>query len=55
MKEVIQPQLDEQLRQKIITESFSSWLKQQIASIKIVSQINADVNVRLPQELLEQA
>ncbi|MEJ6484844.1 peptidylprolyl isomerase [Nostoc punctiforme UO1] len=55
VEEVIQPQLDEKLRQKIITESFSSWLKQQIASVKIVAQINADVNVRSPQGLLEQA
>ncbi|AVH69906.1 peptidylprolyl isomerase [Nostoc sp. 'Lobaria pulmonaria (5183) cyanobiont'] len=42
VEEVIQPQLDEQLRQKIITESFSDWLKQQITAMKIVTQIDSD-------------
>ncbi len=35
VEEVIQPQLDKQLRQKIITESFSDWLKQQFSAMKI--------------------
>ena len=42
VEEIIQPQLDEQLRQKIITESFSDWLKQQITAMKIVTQIDSD-------------
>jgi parvulin-like peptidyl-prolyl isomerase len=42
VEEIIQPQLDEQLRQKIITESFSDWLKQQINAMKIVIQIDSD-------------
>ncbi|MEH2285548.1 MAG: peptidylprolyl isomerase [Nostoc sp.] len=42
VEEVIQPQLDEQLRQKIITESFSDWLKQQVNAMKIVTQIDSD-------------
>ncbi|MDZ8260550.1 peptidylprolyl isomerase [Nostoc sp. ChiQUE01b] len=42
VEEVIQPQLDEQLRQKIITESFADWLKQQINAMKIVTQIDSD-------------
>jgi parvulin-like peptidyl-prolyl isomerase len=55
VEEVIQPQLDEQLRQKIIAESFSSWLEQQINSVKFVTNIDSDLNLRSPQELLEQA
>ncbi|MCC5615165.1 peptidylprolyl isomerase [Nostoc sp. CHAB 5836] len=42
VEDIIQPQLDEQLRQKIITESFSDWLKQQINAMKIVIQIDSD-------------
>ncbi|MBW4424103.1 MAG: peptidylprolyl isomerase [Nostoc desertorum CM1-VF14] len=52
VEEVIQPQLDEQLRQKIIAESFSDWLKQQINAIKIITQIDSDSNVRSQEELL---
>ncbi|WP_442940717.1 hypothetical protein [Nostoc sp.] len=42
VEEVIQPQLDEQLRQKIITESCADWLKQQINAMKIVTHIDSD-------------
>ncbi|MBN3922251.1 peptidylprolyl isomerase [Nostoc sp. NMS4] len=42
VEELIQPQLDEQLRQTIIQESFSDWLKQQVSTIKIVTQIDSD-------------
>jgi predicted glycosyl hydrolase (DUF1957 family) len=52
VEEVIQPQLDEQLRQKIIAESFSDWLKQQINAMKIITQIDSDSNVRSQEELL---
>ncbi|MEH1830600.1 MAG: peptidylprolyl isomerase [Nostoc sp.] len=50
VEEVIQPQLNEQLRQKIITELFSDWLKQQINAMKIVTQIDSDANVRSQQK-----
>ncbi|MCC5629415.1 peptidylprolyl isomerase [Nostoc sphaeroides CHAB 2801] len=53
VEEIIQPQLDEQLRQKIITESFSNWLKQQINAMRIVTQIDSDANVRSHEELLD--
>ncbi|WP_442936181.1 peptidylprolyl isomerase [Nostoc sp.] len=46
VEEVIQPQLDEQLYQKIITESFSDWLKSQINAMKIVTRIDSDANMR---------
>ncbi|MBD2532175.1 peptidylprolyl isomerase [Nostoc flagelliforme FACHB-838] len=50
VEEVIQPQLDEQLRQKIITESFSDWLKQEINTMKIVVQLDSD---EAQEELLD--
>ena len=35
VEEIIQPELNEQLRQKIITDSFAIWIKQQMAQIEI--------------------
>ncbi|MDZ8187268.1 MAG: peptidylprolyl isomerase [Nostoc sp. ChiSLP02] len=54
VEEVIQPQLDEQLRQKIITELFSDWLKQQVNAIEIFIEIDSDANLR-SQEVLVHA
>ncbi|MCW5315412.1 peptidylprolyl isomerase [Nostoc sp. KVJ3] len=54
VEEVIEPQLDEQLRQQIITESFSDWLRQQINAMRIVTHIDSGTNVRSQEELLEQ-
>ncbi|MGJ5628338.1 peptidylprolyl isomerase [Nostoc sp. CALU 1950] len=54
VEEVIQPKLDEQLRQKIITESFAGWLKQQINAMRIVTRLDSDANMRSQEELLEQ-
>ncbi|MBD2605826.1 peptidylprolyl isomerase [Scytonema hofmannii FACHB-248] len=53
IEEIIQPQLDEQLRQQIITELFSAWLKQQFESLEIVTQLDSDSNLQLPNELLK--
>jgi parvulin-like peptidyl-prolyl isomerase len=39
VEEIIQPQLDEQLRVKILGDLFTNWLKQQIAELKIVIQM----------------
>lgn len=52
VEEVIQPQLDEQLRQKIITELFADWLKQQINAMKIVTQIDSDGSPKEPLDML---
>ncbi len=46
VEEIIQPQLDEQLREKIISELFSLWLKQQIECLEIVTQLNSDENLQ---------
>ncbi|WP_414530922.1 peptidylprolyl isomerase [Nodularia chucula] len=54
VEEISQPQLDEQLREKIITELFSDWLKQQIGSVKIVTELDVD-DLQPQKELLKQA
>ncbi|BAZ15618.1 hypothetical protein NIES4071_74900 [Calothrix sp. NIES-4071] len=56
VEEIIQPQLDDQLREQIITESFSEWLKQQIQAANIViTPFNTSANDSVPEELLKQA
>jgi parvulin-like peptidyl-prolyl isomerase len=50
VEEIIQPELDEELRQKIITELFSDWLKQHIEKMEIITQLNSDTNFQ-PSEL----
>ena len=41
VEEIIQPELDEQLRQKIITELFSYWLEQEIKCRQIITQLDS--------------
>ena len=55
VEEIIQPQLDEELRQKIVADLFDAWLKQQIASMEIVSQLESDANFQTSESLLKQA
>ncbi|MBW4569280.1 MAG: peptidylprolyl isomerase [Tolypothrix carrinoi HA7290-LM1] len=55
VEEVIQPQLDEQLREKIISELFSEWLKQQIQVLEIVTKLDSDGNLQPESEVLKQA
>lgn len=54
VEEIIQPQLDEQLREKIITELFSDWLKQQIEYLEIVPQLDVDTNLQPQEKVLQQ-
>jgi parvulin-like peptidyl-prolyl isomerase len=42
VEEIIQPQLDEHLREKIITDLFSDWLHQQIAVMPIINRLGSD-------------
>ncbi|WP_353931909.1 peptidylprolyl isomerase [Okeanomitos corallinicola TIOX110] len=54
VEEVIQPQLDKQLREKIINELFAEWLKKEVDFLNIATQL--DVEAIQPQdELLSQA
>ncbi len=46
VEEIIQPKLDEQLRQAIITNLFIAWLKQQLEKIEIMTQLNLDANLQ---------
>ncbi len=54
VEEIFQPQLDEQLRQKIITELFSEWLDKQIKSTEIVTQLDSDI-LQPEKELVNQS
>ncbi|MBF2065158.1 MAG: peptidylprolyl isomerase [Calothrix sp. C42_A2020_038] len=42
VEEIIKSQLDEQLREKIISELFEQWLKQQIDCLEIVTKLDYD-------------
>lgn len=53
VEEISQPQLDESLREKIITELFTDWLKQQIECMEIITQLDSDT-VQPQKELLKQ-
>ncbi len=55
LEEIIQPKLDEELRQKIITDLFSAWLKQEIKKMEIVTQLDLNANFTASEELLKQA
>jgi len=52
VEEIIKLQLDEQLRDKIITQLFTDWLQQRIAGISIVNQLGPDENLPLQKKLL---
>lgn len=41
VEEIIQPQLDEQLRSKIIVDLFSKWTKQQIEQVEVVKNLDS--------------
>lgn len=55
VEEIIQPQLDEQMRFQIQQELFSGWLKQQIDQLEIMLQLGSDRNLQLSQEPLPSA
>ncbi|MBN3905971.1 MAG: peptidylprolyl isomerase [Nostoc sp. NMS1] len=55
VEEIIQPQLNEQLRQQIITELFSYWLKQQLEFMTIIIQLDSDANLQPQEEFLQKA
>lgn len=40
VEEIIQPQLDNELRQTIITDLFNGWLKQQVEKTQIITQLD---------------
>ncbi|NMG09332.1 peptidylprolyl isomerase [Brasilonema sp. UFV-L1] len=40
VEEIVQPELDDKLRNKIIADYFSQWLKQQIEQMEIISDLS---------------
>ncbi|MDZ8054852.1 MAG: peptidylprolyl isomerase [Aulosira sp. ZfuVER01] len=55
VEEIIQPELDEQLREKIISELFADWLKQQVEGMGMLMQLYLDTNLQPQKQLLQQA
>ncbi len=56
VEEIIQPELNEQLREQIVTDLFNSWLKQQILQMQINTQLeNSSLNTQLSQDIAKQA
>ncbi|MEO1372797.1 MAG: peptidylprolyl isomerase [Cyanobacteria bacterium J06635_10] len=56
VEEIIQPELDEQLREQIITDLFNGWLKQQIIHMPINADLeDKSVNTQITEDILKQA
>ncbi|PIG94024.1 peptidylprolyl isomerase [Gloeocapsopsis sp. IPPAS B-1203] len=45
VEEIIQPQLDNDLRYQILSDLFAEWLKQQIANVEVKIQLESAVSV----------
>ncbi|MGB6295829.1 MAG: peptidylprolyl isomerase, partial [Rivularia sp. (in: cyanobacteria)] len=54
LEEIIQSELNDQLRETIISELFASWLNEQIMFSDINIQLDAD-DVKSEDDLLKQA
>jgi parvulin-like peptidyl-prolyl isomerase len=55
VEEIIQPQLDEELREKIINELFTDWLKLQVERTEIITQLEGDSTLQAQDEIRKQA
>ena len=56
VEEIIQPELNEQLREQIITDLFNSWLQQEIQQMEINAQLEEKpVKDQLAEDILKQA
>ncbi|WP_208346155.1 peptidylprolyl isomerase, partial [Aetokthonos hydrillicola] len=47
VEEIIKPELNDQLRGKILGNLFTDWLNQQIAEMEVIAQINLDNSFKL--------
>jgi parvulin-like peptidyl-prolyl isomerase len=47
VEEIIQPNLDEQLRSQILGDLFTAWLKQQIAELEIITKLEDDHSLNI--------
>ena len=56
VEEILQPELNEQLREQIISDLFNGWLKQEIQHLLINAQLeDISVNTSLSKEIAKQA
>ncbi len=55
VEEIIRPELDQQLRLKIMSDFFSTWLKEQMAQIEVIPHFESDSYSPPVQELLKLA
>jgi parvulin-like peptidyl-prolyl isomerase len=53
VEEIIQPQLNEQLRLKIMGEFFTNWLNQQLTDFEIVAKLSENTNSQTTQDILQ--
>lgn len=53
VEELIQPELDEKLREEIISELFTSWLKKEVEFSNIAAELDAD-SIKPEDEVLNQ-
>ncbi|MEO0970408.1 MAG: peptidylprolyl isomerase [Cyanobacteria bacterium J06639_18] len=44
VEEIIQPKLDDKLRQQIIADLFNNWRKQKVAEMQIITQFYSNTN-----------
>jgi hypothetical protein len=55
VEEIIKPQLNEQMRLQILGELFTNWLTQQVNTLEIVAQLEADKNYQSSPQILSEA
>ncbi|MBD2292458.1 peptidylprolyl isomerase [Anabaena sphaerica FACHB-251] len=55
VEEIIKPQLNEQMRLKIMGELFTNWLNQQVNTLEIVAQLEEDKNYQSSPQILSEA
>lgn len=52
VEEIIKPELDNQIRLKIMGDFFADWLKQQVADVETVAQLDLDANSQASRAIL---
>jgi parvulin-like peptidyl-prolyl isomerase len=55
VEEILQPELNEELRSKIQQEIFSAWLKQEVEAMEIIPQLDTETSSQKPEELSKPA
>ncbi|MBD2443303.1 peptidylprolyl isomerase [Dolichospermum sp. FACHB-1091] len=56
VEEIIEPELNEQIREKILGDLFTNWLKEQVNKLEIIAKLENDINFSSPPvEILNKA